>query len=33
MMMTIRNFIGVVIATFVVAASHNIFHKIRIHDL
>lgn len=33
MMMTLRNFIGVVIATFVVAASHNIFHKIRIHDL
>ncbi|HZD81591.1 MAG TPA: NAD(P)H-binding protein [Nitrososphaeraceae archaeon] len=31
--MTIRNFIGVVIAIFVVAASHNIFHKIRIHDL
>jgi len=31
--MTLRNFIGVVIATFVVAASHNIFHKIRIHDL
>jgi uncharacterized protein YbjT (DUF2867 family) len=31
--MTIRNFIGVVIATLVVAAAHNIFHKIRIHDL
>jgi uncharacterized protein YbjT (DUF2867 family) len=31
--MTLRNFIGVIIATFVVAASHNIFHKIRIHDL
>ena len=33
MIMTIRNFIGIVIATFVVAASHNIFHKIRSHGL
>ena len=33
MIMTIRNFIGIVIATFVVAASHNLFHKIRNHDL
>jgi uncharacterized protein YbjT (DUF2867 family) len=33
MMMTVRNFIGMVIATFVVAASHNLFHKIRNHDL
>jgi len=31
--MTLRNFIGVAIAILVVAASHNIFHKIRIHDL
>jgi hypothetical protein len=31
--MTVRNFIGMVIATFVVAASHNLFHKIRNHDL
>jgi hypothetical protein len=31
--MTLRNFIGVAIATLVVAASHNIFHKIRIHNL
>jgi uncharacterized protein YbjT (DUF2867 family) len=33
MIMTTRNFIGVVIAALVVAASHNIFHKIRIHGL
>jgi uncharacterized protein YbjT (DUF2867 family) len=33
MIMTVRNFIGIVIATFVVAASHNLFHKIRNHDL
>jgi len=30
---TIRNFISTVIASFVVATSHPIFHKIRIHDL
>jgi uncharacterized protein YbjT (DUF2867 family) len=33
MAVTIRNFIGMVIASLVVAASHNIFHKIRIYDL
>jgi uncharacterized protein YbjT (DUF2867 family) len=31
--MTLRNFVGVAISALVVAASHNIFHKIRIHDL
>jgi uncharacterized protein YbjT (DUF2867 family) len=31
--MTIRNFIGAVIAGLVVASSHNVFHKIRIHEL
>jgi hypothetical protein len=30
---TIRNFISIVIASLVVATSHTIFHKIRIHDL
>jgi hypothetical protein len=29
----IRNFIGIVIASLVVATSHTIYHKIRIHDL
>lgn len=29
----IRNFISIVIASLVVATSHNVFHKIRIHDL
>jgi uncharacterized protein YbjT (DUF2867 family) len=31
--MTIRNFVGAVIAGFVVASSHNVFHKIRIYGL
>lgn len=31
--MTIRNFIGAVVAGLVVASSHNVFHKIRIHEL
>jgi uncharacterized protein YbjT (DUF2867 family) len=31
--MTIRNFIGAVVAGFVVASSHNVFHKIRIYGL
>jgi hypothetical protein len=30
---TIRDFISVVIAAVVVVASHNIFHKIRVHEL
>lgn len=33
MEMTIRNFIGAVISGFVVAFSHNVFHKIRIYGL
>ena len=33
MEMTIRNFIGAVVAGFVVASSHNVFHKIRIYGL
>jgi uncharacterized protein YbjT (DUF2867 family) len=33
MIMTIRNFIGAIIAAVVVAASHNVFHKIRVHGL
>jgi uncharacterized protein YbjT (DUF2867 family) len=33
MIMTIRNFIGAIIASVVVAASHNVFHKIRVHNL
>lgn len=33
MEMTIRNFIGAVVAGFVVAFSHNVFHKIRIYGL
>jgi uncharacterized protein YbjT (DUF2867 family) len=31
--MTIRNCIGAVIASLVIASSHNLFHKIRIHCL
>jgi hypothetical protein len=31
--MSIRNFIGVGIAISVVAASHNVYHKIRIHGI
>jgi uncharacterized protein YbjT (DUF2867 family) len=31
--MTIRNFIGAVVAGLVVASSHNVFHKIRIYGL
>jgi uncharacterized protein YbjT (DUF2867 family) len=31
--MTVRNFIGAVVAGFVVASSHNVFHKIRIYGL
>jgi uncharacterized protein YbjT (DUF2867 family) len=33
MIMTIRNFIGAIIAAVVVVASHNVFHKIRVHGL
>jgi uncharacterized protein YbjT (DUF2867 family) len=33
MEMTVRNFIGAVVAGFVVASSHNVFHKIRIYGL
>jgi hypothetical protein len=33
MEMTIRNFIGAVVAGFVVVSSHNVFHKIRIYGL
>lgn len=33
MTMTIRNFIGAVVAGLVVASSHNVFHKIRICGL
>ena len=32
-LMTIRNCIGATIAGFVIASSHNLFHKIRIHCL
>jgi len=31
--MTIRNFVGAVVAGLVVASSHNVFHKIRIYGL
>ena len=31
--MTIRNFIGAAVAGLVVTSSHNVFHKIRIHEL
>lgn len=31
--MTIRNFIGAIVAGFVTASSHNVFHKIRIYGL
>jgi uncharacterized protein YbjT (DUF2867 family) len=31
--MTIRNFIGAVVAGFVAASSHNVFHKIRVYGL
>ena len=31
--MTIRNFIGAIVAGIVVTSSHNVFHKIRIHEL
>jgi hypothetical protein len=30
--MTIRNFIGAMVASLVVAASHDVYHKIRLHD-
>jgi hypothetical protein len=33
MTMTIRNFIGAGIAISVVAASHNVYHKIRVHGI
>jgi uncharacterized protein YbjT (DUF2867 family) len=33
MEMTIRNFIGAIVAGFVAASSHNVFHKIRIYGL
>jgi len=33
MTMTIRNFVGAVVAGLVVASSHNVFHKIRIYGL
>jgi uncharacterized protein YbjT (DUF2867 family) len=33
MTMTIRNFIGAVVAGLVVASSHNVFHKTRIYEL
>ncbi len=32
LVMSIRDFIGVVIAAVVVVASHNIFRKIRVHE-
>ncbi len=32
-LMAIRNCIGVTIAGFVIASSHNLFHKIRIHGI
>jgi hypothetical protein len=31
--MAIRNFVGSLIAGLVVASSHNLFHKLRIHCL
>jgi uncharacterized protein YbjT (DUF2867 family) len=31
--MTIRNFIGAVVASLVVAASHDVYHKIRLHGI
>jgi uncharacterized protein YbjT (DUF2867 family) len=31
--MTVRNFIGAGIASLVVAASHNVYHKIRVHGI
>jgi uncharacterized protein YbjT (DUF2867 family) len=31
--MTLRNFIGACIAASVVAASHNVYHKIRVHGI
>jgi len=31
--MAIRNFVGSVVAGLVIASSHNLFHKIRIHSL
>jgi len=33
MIMTIRNFIGAVVAGLVVASFHNVFHKIRIYGI
>ena len=33
MTMTIRNFVGAVVAGLVVVSSHNVFHKIRIYGL
>jgi uncharacterized protein YbjT (DUF2867 family) len=33
MIMTIRNFIGAIVAGLVIASSHNVFHKIRICGL
>lgn len=33
MTLTIRNFVGAVVAGLVVASSHNVFHKIRIYGL
>jgi hypothetical protein len=32
-LMTLRNIVGPIIAAMVVSASHNVFHKIRIHSL
>jgi VanZ family protein len=32
LVMTIRDFIGVVTAAVVVVTSHNIFHKLRVHE-
>jgi hypothetical protein len=31
--MAIRNFVGSLIAGLVIASSHNLFHKLRIHGL
>ena len=31
--MTIRNFIGAVVASLVVVASHDAYHKVRLHDI
>jgi len=33
LVMTMRNFIGAIVAGLVVASSHNVFHKIRIYGL